>query len=175
MPPTIKVKCAPVVTGPSPTSSTPMVAYNLVRATVQATPFHNPSFEGWEDHPALKTAFDCLNIYNQWVAQRVIPIAFQWIEEHHHEVHEHVAPDKHNDVGAVIAAAFELVRNGDKYRDWAVKSGQIGDVDLRTHCNPMWAGVAAELQEDMANVFANYEAELAQMVAQTWPEPVAAA
>ena len=148
---------------------------------IQCSPieYGDTSVAPWADHPALKIALDCLNIYDHWVAQRVIPIAMQWIEEHHEEVYLRIPQEKRDDVGAVIAAAFELMRTtkdyNAKYNEGLVLADRIkkGEViPSKSNCNPMWAGVATGLHDHIANVFEQHEAVLRDMVSQTSAEAV---
>jgi hypothetical protein len=133
----------------------------------------SPTLAPWEDHPALKLAFDCLNAYNYWVSQRVIPIAFQWIDEHHDEVYGQIPLEKHDDVGAVIASAFEIMRNNDKYNakykeglDLAMQI-ENGDIEpSECNCNPMWAEVGSELQDHLAEALESHETQLLNMIQQ---------
>ncbi len=36
----------------------------------------------WETHPSWIAGLEGLDAYNHWVCEVVLPIAFQWIEEH---------------------------------------------------------------------------------------------
>src|SRR6185437_13395362 len=74
----------------------------------------------WAVHPSLKTALDSLQSYDCWVARVVMPIAFQWIEEHKDEVYKLVPTkpkDLTDDIGVVIAAAFTLVEQTPCYKE----------------------------------------------------------
>jgi hypothetical protein len=135
--------------------------------------YGNARLESWEDHPALKAALDCLNIYNHWVSQRVIPIAFQWIEDHRAEVYRNMPADKQEDMGAVIASAFDIVRRNPKFQQGldladAIEKGSINP----SSSNPHWAGVASKLHDNLAEAFDRHEAQLMEMVAQMRPTPV---
>jgi len=50
-----------------------------------------------------------------------MPIAFQWIEEHKNEVYAHVEDHLKDDVGVVIAAAFQLIKGLGAYQKGLVK------------------------------------------------------
>ena len=81
--------------------------------------------------------------------------------------------DKHDDVGAVIASAFEIMRNNDNYnakykegQDLADKIENGDVVPSECNCNPMWSGVASELQDHLAEVIETHETELKNMIQQ---------
>ncbi len=69
-----------------------------------------------EAHPSWTAGMQALNSYNQWVSEVVMPIVFQWIEEHKAEVYAHVPEHLEDDVGVVIAAAFELIKGLSAYQ-----------------------------------------------------------
>src|SRR5580658_5603895 len=84
-----------------------------------------PSCEGkrdWEMHPSWIAGMESLNAYSDWVSSVVLPIAFQWIEEHKPEVYAAVPPDLKDDVGVAIAAAFKLVSELPAYKKGREKS-----------------------------------------------------
>jgi hypothetical protein len=131
------------------------------------TEYGNARLEAWEDHPALKIALDSLNIYNHWVSQRLIPIAFQWIEEHYDAVFANMPADKRDDMGAVIASAFEIVRRKPKYEAGLDLARRIENEEVDpSSSNPVWANVATELQVNLASAFERHEAQLELMVAE---------
>src|ERR1700732_2972245 len=71
----------------------------------------------WENHPSLIAGVEALDAYQTWVSSVVLPIAFQWIAEHKSEVYGKISDEKlWDDVGVVIAAAFELVREKPAYK-----------------------------------------------------------
>jgi predicted 3-demethylubiquinone-9 3-methyltransferase (glyoxalase superfamily) len=90
-----------------------------------------------------------------------MPIAFQWIEENYTEVYKRIPRDaNHDDIGAVVAAAFSLVETmsayqkgiqaADEYKravadgTWAAKTSSI---------NPVWAKVTGKIREAKAKAF----------------------
>src|ERR1700730_3262864 len=89
-----------------------------VYKNTQAAPFrlekvHPP----WEMHPDWIQAIKALDSYNLWVCEVVMPIAFQWIEEHKEAVYDGLPDDLRDDVGTVIAKAFKLVTEKDYYQE----------------------------------------------------------
>ena len=139
--PTMAAATAPTLTAAPLTSASP--ASDIWPA---------PTLESWMDHPALKTAFDCLNIYNQWVSQKVIPIAVQWGEEHQHDVLDHLTVEQTKDVGAVIDAAFEKVRVLPKYEK-GIQHGSAIRAEIQANkfdkreFNPIWTRTADGLHD----------------------------
>src|ERR1700733_5092931 len=81
---------------------------------------HKPTFPGgprdWETHPSWIAGMEALNAYGDWVSSVVMPIAFQWIEEHKSEVYASVPEELKDDVGVVMAAAFRLVKELPAYK-----------------------------------------------------------
>ncbi len=123
----------------------------------------------WEVHPSWITGIEALNAYNYWVSEVVLPIAFQWIEEHHDEVYASVPADLKADVGVVIAAAFELVKNLPAYQDGLVQNKKYeqaledGTWDP-TPINPVWAGIAREVRTATAAKFDAQKAVLKETI-----------
>jgi len=119
----------------------------------------------WEMHPSWINGIEALNAYNYWVSEVVLPIAFQWIEEHHDEVYAGVPSEFKADVGAVIAAAFELVKVLPAYRDGLVQ-GQKYEQELAdgtwdsTHINPVWTEIASAVRTATAAKFDEQKAVL---------------
>ena len=113
------------------------------------------SISDWEDHPSWITGIQALEEFHHWVSSAVLPIAFQWIHEHYREVYDSI-PDKtlHDDVGVVIAAAFQLVRKLEAY-----KKGENSARDLKDRMekqkdnfdsstlNPVWAKITRDVRE----------------------------
>ena len=106
----------------------------------------------WETHPSWTAGIQALTSYNRWVAEVVMPIAFQWIEEHKSEVYAHVEDRMKDDVGVVIAAAFDLVKHLGAYQkglvryeeyERAVKDGALDTASL----NPVWTSIAKDIRE----------------------------
>ncbi len=77
--------------------------------TYKRTSYEPPTFASWEEHPALITAFDCLNLYNQWVAERVLPNAFQWIAEHRDDVYAGLSPKQKDGCRGCCGAGRMLI------------------------------------------------------------------
>jgi hypothetical protein len=76
-----------------------------------------PSPRDSENHPSWIAGIEALNAYNDWVSSYVLPIAFQWIEEHKPEVYASVPEELKDDVGVVVAAAFRLIKELPVYKD----------------------------------------------------------
>lgn len=70
----------------------------------------------WSGHPSWIGAIEALDSYNRWVDMVVLPIAFQWIEEHKQDVYATVKKADFDDVGVVIASAFKLVKQMPAYK-----------------------------------------------------------
>jgi hypothetical protein len=113
----------------------------------------------WENHPSLIAGVEALDAYQKWVSSIVMPIAFAWIYEHYDDVYAKI-PEKelHDDVGVVIAAAFELVRQTPKYQQGVQgfkkykedrKSGQLNTKDL----NPIWTKITKEVRKATHGIF----------------------
>ena len=119
-----------------------------------------PSSEGrrdWEMHPSWITGMEALSAYSDWVSSVVLPIAFQWIDEHRSEVYATVPADLKDDVGTVIAAAFKLVKELPAYNRGVEKSAAYettvahGDT---SRINPAWTRVAQKVRTSTAEAFA---------------------
>ena len=127
------------------------------------TPQHKPPFPGgrrdWEMHPSWIAGMEALNAYGDWVSSVVLPIAFQWIEEHKSEVYASVPEDLKDDVGVVIAAAFRLVKELPAYKSGMEKSAAYeADVASGTHdsskTNPVWTGIVKKVRASTEEAFA---------------------
>jgi len=105
----------------------------------------------WEMHPSWIAGMEALNSYNDWVSSFVLPVAFQWIEEHKPEVYASVPDDLRDDVGVVTAAAFKLVRELPAYQRGVEKSAAYeaevasGSYDSST-TNPVWTGIVRKVR-----------------------------
>jgi hypothetical protein len=101
---------------------------HLKKDCVNCPPPHHhkhPVLDGprdWETHPSWIAGMEALNAYGDWVSSFVLPIAFQWIEEHKAEVYASVPAELRDDVGVVIAAAFRLVKEFPAYKVGLEKS-----------------------------------------------------
>jgi hypothetical protein len=98
----------------------------------------------WAQHPSLLAAMEDLMLYERWVSRVVLPIAFQWIEEHKLEVYKDVADDLKDDVGVVIAAAFDIVKT----------LPAEGDGIASRECNPVWSRIAQRIHDETRGAFA---------------------
>ena len=124
---------------------------------------HTPPFrEGqrdWEMHPSWIAGVEALNAYSDWVSSVVLPIAFQWIEEHKSEVYASVPEELKDDVGVAIAAAFRLVKELPVYKSGVEKSATYAaDVASGTHdsskTNPVWTGIVKKIRTGTEEAFA---------------------
>jgi hypothetical protein len=113
----------------------------------------------WENHPSLIAGVEALDAYHAWVSRVVLPIAFQWIAEHHDEVYRKISDEKlWDDVGVVIAAAFELVRETEAYKE-GVKQYEAYKKDLEsgkldsTNLNPVWTRITREVRKATHGIF----------------------
>ena len=93
-----------------------------------------------------------MTAYQEWVSRIVMPIAFAWIAEHDDEVYANVPkePDLRDDVGVVIAAAFELVSKTDVYLEGVKKSQEYEDAKRKgkletATLNPIWTKITKEV------------------------------
>lgn len=124
-----------------------------------------PILPPWEGHPALKLSLDCLEGYDRWVSEVVLPIAFQWIYENKDTVYKHVRPNLKDDVGAVIAGAFELVKEMDYYKEGRALGKEIEEkrkkhqMDTREF-NPHWTAIADEAHDAIRKIFEKHESHL---------------
>lgn len=94
---------------------------------------------------------EALNAYGEWVSAVVLPIAFQWIEEHKPEVYATIPDELRDDVGVVIAAAFKLVQNMPSYKagqqmgasyEASVSAGTWNPAKT----NPVWTGMTRQIR-----------------------------
>jgi len=113
----------------------------------------------WETHPSWIAGIEALNSYNLWVSEVLMPLAFQWIEEHHDEVYAHVAEEHKADVGVVTAAAFELLKELPSYKRWmAAFENYQAAVDAGTwdptEINPVWTRIAKDVRKKTEESFA---------------------
>jgi hypothetical protein len=109
-------------------------------------------------HPSWIAGMEALNTYSDWVSSFVLPIAFQWIEEHKAEVYASVPEELKDDVGVVIAAAFRLVKelpahqSGiEKRADYAAEAAR-GDHESST-TNPVWTGIVRKVRASTEEAF----------------------
>ena len=120
------------------------------------------AFSTWEVHPSWKIAMDSLDAYSHWVSEIVVPIAFEWIEEHKQEVYDAIPKELHEDVGVVISAAFELVKKSPTYARGLKYGKQIkqeqanGQFDSKQF-NPVWTAITARIEKDVREAFTKYK------------------
>jgi len=112
----------------------------------------------WAMHPSLIAGLEGLDAYNSWVCEVLMPIAFQWIEEHKSDVYKDVPDDLKDDVGVVIASAFEIVKTLDSYKNGLQKAKDFDEalasekLNLRT-INPVWTAIAENVREHTKRSF----------------------
>jgi hypothetical protein len=113
----------------------------------------------WEMHPSWIAGMEALHAYGDWVSSFVLPIAFQWIEEHKSEVYASMPEDLKDDVGVVIAAAFRLVKDLPAYKEGMEKSAAYqeavasGTYDSSS-TNPVWTGIVRKIRTGTEEAFA---------------------
>jgi hypothetical protein len=116
------------------------------------------AYPDWGMHPSWIAGVEGLDAYNRWVCEVVIPIVFQWIEEHKEEVYQGVSDEYKDDVGVVIASAFEIVKKMSSYTNGLKKAEEFEEaieneeVDLKT-INPVWTEIAKKVREGTERVF----------------------
>jgi hypothetical protein len=110
-------------------------------------------------HPSWIAGMESLNAYGDWVSLVVLPIVFQWIEEHKSEVYASVPEELKDDVGVVIAAAFKLVKELPAYKSGMEKSAEYeasvanGTYDA-SKTNPVWTGIVKKVRASTEEAFA---------------------
>jgi hypothetical protein len=118
------------------------------------------SLPDWYDHPSWITGMQALEHYHHWVVAVVLPIAFQWIHEHYDEVYK-LVPDRQkneDDVGVVIAAAYQLVRQLGAYEKGRAAGEDLkdkmdkGEFDI-SRLNPIWAKITREVRKSTREIF----------------------
>lgn len=98
---------------------------------------------------------EALNAYGEWVSAVVMPIAFQWIEEHKQDVYATVPEELRDDVGVVISAAFKLVQNMPPYKS-GLEMGATYEASASkgtwnpAKTNPVWTGITQRIREETA-------------------------
>jgi hypothetical protein len=109
---------------------------------------------------------EALNAYGDWVSSVVMPIAFQWVEEHKDEVYATVPEELRDDV--VLAAAFRLVQELPVYKSGLRKSAEYdaavadGTFDPST-TNPVWTGIVRKVRAETDEAFAEQASLLADV------------
>jgi hypothetical protein len=110
-------------------------------------------------HPSWIAGVEALNAYSDWVSSVVLPIAFQWIEEHKPEVYSGVAEEIRDDVGVVMAAAFRLVKELPAYKKGLERRAEYeaavanGTWDT-SKTNPVWTGITEKIRTGTEEAFA---------------------
>jgi hypothetical protein len=59
---------------------------------------------------------------SNWINSVVLPVAFQWIEEHKEDVYRNMSPKNTDDIGVVMEAAFKPVQQLPAYKVGQAKS-----------------------------------------------------
>ena len=113
----------------------------------------------WEMHPSWIAGMESLNAYGDWVSSVVLPIAFQWIEEHKPEVYATVPEDLKDDVGVVMAAAFKLVKELPAYKNGVAKSAEYEAAAVNeswdsSKTNPVWTSIVKKVRTGTEAAFA---------------------
>jgi len=101
-------------------------------------------YEVSDQHPSLYAAIEDLVIYERWVSEVVLRIAFRWIDENKEKVYAEVPEDLKDDIGVVINAAFKAV----------MKETRIAGDGIRRPFNPTWVRIIEGLQKARYEVFA---------------------
>lgn len=114
--------------------------------------------EDWEAHPSWIAGMEALNAYGDWVSAVVMPIAFQWIEEHKADVYASVPPEYKDDVGVVINAAFQLVKQMPAYATGrqesdAYEAAMAAGTWDPSNTNPVWAGIVEKVRAETEEAF----------------------
>ena len=129
----------------------------------------------WLAHPSLIAAIENLDAYNEWVSEVVLPIAFQWIEEHKSDVYASVAEENKDDVGVVIAAAYEIVKTKPIFQKGVEATKQFeedrvaGRVDYAS-LNPVWTKIVKRVREASHSAFHHEKSVLKDTIRAVKPE-----
>ncbi len=112
----------------------------------------------WNDHPSWITGMQALEEFHRWVAAYVLPIAFQWIEENKTAVYAKISKDLEDDVGVVIAAAYELVKTREAYEKGQSQLKKLEEGGERerpdpSRLNPVWARITREVRKATKEIF----------------------
>lgn len=110
-------------------------------------------------HPSWIAGMEALHAYGDWVSSVVLPVAFQWIEEHKAEVYAAVPENLRDDVGVVMATAFNLVKDLPAYKNGVAKSAAYeaavaaGTWDP-SKTNPVWTAIVKKVRASTDAAFA---------------------
>lgn len=88
------------------------------------------------DHPDLLRALRALSKYDDWVNEKLIPIACKWIDENRERVIDGMSSEEMNDMGAAIEKAYQLITE-----DGFIASSENAEsvVGLNeNNINPLW-------------------------------------
>jgi hypothetical protein len=109
---------------------------------------------------------EALSAYSDWVSSVVLPIAFQWIDEHRSEVYATVQEDVKDDVGTVLAAAFKLVKELPAYKNGMEKraayEAAVANGDT-SKINPVWTSVVKKVRTSTEDAFAEQSSLLGNL------------
>ena len=136
----------------------------MIKKGTQHIPCQHPHYRlrgahpDWEMHPSWIAGIEALDAYNHWVAEVVMPIAFQWIEEHKAEVYASVDDANKDDVGVVIAAAFDLVKGLSSYQNGLARYKEYETALANktwdpAAINPVWTGIVKKVRKETHATF----------------------
>lgn len=111
----------------------------------------------WEMHPSWIAGMEAMSAYGDWVSSVVLPVAFQWIDEHRAEVYASIPENLKDDVGVVLAAALRLVKEQPAYQRGLEKEAQyetaVANGDSAS-INPVWTGIVKKIRTSTEEAFA---------------------
>lgn len=121
--------------------------------------------QDWEMHPSWIAGIESLNAYSEWVSSVVLPVAFQWIDEHRPEVYATVPEDLKDDVGVVLAAALKLIKELPAYKRGlekgaALESAVAGGTWDASKTNPVWTSIVKKVRTGTEAAFAEHSSLL---------------
>lgn len=122
-----------------------------------------------ELHPSLSAGLEAVEDYNHWVNAVLLPIAFQWIEEHKSEVYANVPEELRDDIGVAIAAAFKMVKELPLYQQGREQHAayeaalEEGSWDS-SKANPVWTSIAKKLRAGTDEAFAEHSEHLGESI-----------
>ena len=132
-------------------------------------PYAPAAPKDWEAHPSWIAGMEALQSYGNWVSMVVLPVAFQWIEEHKAEVYASVPEKLKDDVGVVLAAAFERIKTLPLYQEEEKRTAAYeaaianGTWDA-TKTNPVWTGIVKKIRSETQEAFAEQRSLLGPTV-----------
>jgi hypothetical protein len=98
----------------------------------------------WEEHPSWIAGIEALDAYNNWVSEP--------------EVYASVPLELKDDIGVVVAAAFELVKTLPGYQA-GLKESEAYEAALANgtwnaaKTNPIWSGIVKEVRTNTQATF----------------------